>query len=105
MNQPKISEVLHLAADKFLWDGWGWTERNIGKSEYSCDAIWQAIASYPFGADKDGYNKRIRHGLRNLGLHPDSLYAFDEFRSSQERQAIRYAWLKFCAMMAEEQGV
>lgn len=105
----KISEVLHEAADKYLalnrkdWDD------HRSKHIYSCCAIeqvieerfgWTAVCNHPL-------HFRILDGLENMGLDTDSSSAFDKFniRSKEEKQQARYAWLKFAALVAEEQGV
>jgi hypothetical protein len=97
---PKISEVLHLAADEFLADSM-WSNQ----AEFSCTAIRYALGlNFNFnyhGALLD----KIETGLRNMGLSTDSLHAFSEFSPDYERQAARYNWLKFAALIAEEQGV
>jgi hypothetical protein len=103
-KQPKISEILHLAADKYLWDGSSgffhpngryWTE------EYTCNAVGAAIQdlnawymeSATFG------------GLVNMGVNTGSSFEFKEYKDDPQRQSARYNWLKFAAMIAEEQGV
>lgn len=93
----KISEVLHLAADKYLCTGR--KSYNPYKPSYSCIAIENACIDYKVPSGK------IQKGLRNMGLNTDSACAFNEFKSGKERQAARYSWLKFAAMIAEEQGV
>jgi hypothetical protein len=95
-----IAEVLHRAADEFLWDGFG----PIGTKEYaSCLAICRAMGR----AEWDTYKPYgpVFTGLRRLGLDPRTVGAFNEFEPNEERQGARYAWLKFAALIAEEQGV
>jgi hypothetical protein len=90
-----IAEVLHRAADEHLWDGSGLYP--IG-SEYSCGAGYWA----------SGTGRRwtmVRAGLRRMGLDVNSYTEFSDVPHGPERQAARYAWLKFAAMIAEEQGV
>ena len=112
-KKVKISEILHRAADKHLWSGGGGTTRRNGDT-FSCHAIHEAIGKVygvPFwGVDQTGTpaNKlwlRIKEGLENLGLNCGSATAFRELPTMYDRQQSRYAWLKFCAILAEEQGV
>ncbi len=104
----KISEVFYLAADEYLWDGISeWDHL----SPYSCDAIDKSLETFfaePCTAQEDmqfaEMTNRISDFLYDLGLTPD-FNAFQEFRKDTEaRQGARYAWLNFCAMIAEEQG-
>jgi hypothetical protein len=95
-----IAEVLHRAADKFLWNGSG---RNpIRIPTCSCFAVAAAL-----GRDPEDYKPfgPVYTGLRRMGVDPFEIGLFDEFEYGPERQAARYAWLKFAAMIAEEQGV
>ncbi len=110
-KEVKISEILHLAADKYLWEGVGMFGN---KRDYSCHAIMAAVVftmrarnwsdlDMP-GTPGGAMWKRIKVGLRKLGLKPDSGSAFSRFAYGKERQQARYDWLKLCAMLAEEQG-
>jgi hypothetical protein len=99
-KQPKISEILHLAADEYLWTGYSKDPRNL--SIYSCFAIDLAIDDLDLSASRTG---KLFKGLGEMGLDIGSITAFEEFRYGPQRQAARYAWLKFAAMIAEEQGV
>lgn len=110
MNMPTIAEVLHLAADKYLYSSQ--LECNgRGASFYSCCAIqsalmgceWQGTLSI---SARKKLERRIFKGLKNMGLNPRAITQFNEFGTfSEESQGARYAWLKFAAMIAEEQGV
>jgi len=99
-KQPKISEILHLAADKYLWSGYSKDRRDT--AIYSCFAIDEAIDD--LGLSTYGTNKLFR-GLKEMGLDIGSSRAFNEFHGDPQRQSARYNWLKFAAMIAEEQGV
>jgi hypothetical protein len=112
MKHIKISEVFDLAADEHLWDG---ELCGFGRDLFSCDAVNRAIATMlnvPFcnflwGGGKGNALKlgqQINEGLVNLGLDTFTFGAFNEFEFGPERQAVRYAWLKFCAQLAREQG-
>lgn len=114
MTKPTIAEILHIAADKYLVSkqsevaSWG----NGCKQKFSCCAVSEAVYNLHkhFKIDS-GYNclevlDRIYEGLRAMGCPTNSFEAFnDRNEFSPENQQARYAWLKFAAMMAEEQGV
>jgi len=104
-----IAEVLHLAADEFLWVGndcYFSTTFNTA----SCLAINEAIESlfpieFPIeNSQSSMMRETIMQGLENMGLDVDNIN-FGSFRYGSDRQGARYAWLKFAAMIAEEQGV
>jgi hypothetical protein len=88
-----IAEVLHRAADKCLPKG----ERD-DYSQCSCVAAEAAAGALTPMA------LRVSAGLEEMGV-PTDPGCFDEFEPGIERQSVRYAWLKFAAMIAEEQGV
>lgn len=109
----KISTILHDAADIYYRPG-----------QFSCNTIALAItkgqccvftrlASSQLGYAKYGtpsqkrMAQRIKIGLENMGLETHSSNQFDDFGDgdSDERFAARYNWLKFAALIAEEQGV
>lgn len=98
-DKIKISEILHMAADEYLWDGHG-SFFDQPLSRYSCDAIRRVSIEVPLDIEDS-----IFEGLQNMGLDTESCDQFDEFKNAIDRQAVRYAWLKFAAMIAEEQGV
>jgi hypothetical protein len=88
-----IAEVLHYAADNFLANS-GIPSR--GTHYYSCLAVKKSarilrVPSY-----------QIMIGLRNMGVDPASIVEFSDVRDTQ---GARYLWLKFAALIAEEQGV
>jgi hypothetical protein len=90
-----IAEVLHRAADEFLWNGIREPGGNL--REYSCGSAYASCGP--------SYYKKIKPGLAAMGLDTDSYTEFDELPEGPKRQGARYAWLKFAAMIAEEQGV
>lgn len=102
MTEPTIAEILHYAADVCLWDGITsvhWPDADPA----SCCAIGSAcVALIPKFSEE--YFYRIDAGLRNMGLNTDDVN-FLTFQRGPKRQGARYAWLKFAAMIAEEQGV
>ena len=95
----KISEILHEAADVYLWDG---VAKHNYKNEYSCDAVQTA-------AFVNGYRSLqiddIKDGLKEMGLNTNGFGEFSEYITGVDRQSARHNWLKFAAMIAEEQGV
>lgn len=113
-NNIKISDVLHLAADKYLASCE--SERGV-KCRFSCSAISEALDELiPDWYSLNMMYRQIDIGLREMGLDLDA-NGFPEFeyeRSfvgwksvsvTESSQGARYAWLKFAAMIAEEQGV
>lgn len=129
-----ISDILHDAADIFLRQTrddlapaylmkargeYPHTkfvlEKSIREAErFSCCAVDAAIA-YKFGLERwsdkvDKISKDVKKGLRNMGCPTGSSTAFskygDDWRADNTKvQGMRYMWLKWAAMMAEEQGV
>lgn len=106
-DKVKISEVLHLAADKYLASDH--TEYiDTYKSRFSCCTVSKALDELNTKAKVWlETHEAILKGFENLGLDTGSRRAFEEFEKgivTEESQGARYAWLKFCAMLAEEQG-
>lgn len=98
----KISEILHKAADEFLWDGVSCDKHLF---QYSCDAVGGArIAS-----GLSFFDYQTKDFLHSLGLKPRPGSAFIEFEEDDEAteasQGARYLWLKFAALVAEEEGI
>lgn len=100
----KISELLHKAADEHLaHDSASWAFD--GKAEFSCHAVWHAC-SPPY---TEMY-EQILKGLKEMGCPVNSSYApslweMNSYEVTEQTQGARYMWLKFAALMAEEQGV
>lgn len=133
-KQVLISDILHDAADIFLRKTRDDVaphyamkakgefphtkfvlEKSVREAErFSCCAVDAAIA-YNFGLerwcdDTEKLSKKVKQGLRNMGCPTGSSTAFskygDDWRFNSETvQGMRYMWLKWAAMMAEEQGV
>lgn len=95
----KISDALHEAADNHLWDGIGFDTWGSG---YSCFAVDDALRKL---AVHHTVEQSIFKGLEEMGVDIERTDQFDEFPEGEQRQAARYNWLKFAAMIAEEQGV
>lgn len=108
-----IAEILHLAADKKLaskeeqlWN------RGGTKEKFSCCAVTEAVwelynkDEIMSEGERDELIKRCSEGLKAMGCPTSSINAFgDEDKFNTENQQARYAWLKFAAIIAEEQGV
>jgi hypothetical protein len=105
-----IAEILHNAADKHLAakESQYWA-RGGNKEKFSCCAVEESVIDLhrTFSTDEiDEIVDRISYGLKKMGCPTDSCDAFNdsgEFKT--ENQQARYAWLKFAAIIAEEQGV
>lgn len=108
-----IAEILHLAADKYLASNrdeyWYFTGK---KEKYSCYAVSEAAMSLWIEdkidsvEDRNELLRRVFKGLEAMGCPVNSSDAFDDGEVFiPENQHSRYAWLKFAAMIAEEQGV
>lgn len=121
MKLPLISEVLHLAADKYLavdhndefvkhYDKRGqyWKER------FSCCAIGEAINVLTYDLtynEHKNFEEQVSQGLENMGCVTDSCNQFYHLedlsgfnvKATKESQEARYFWLKWAALMAEEQ--
>jgi hypothetical protein len=101
MQIAKISAFLHSAADKFL-------PHDDPRYGFSCEAfrsaLNDALAKGEIGLIE--YHELVFQfvdGIEALGLDFGSMNAFDDV-PYETRQAARYQWLKFCALLAEEQG-
>ena len=99
----KISEVLHLAADKYLAANAHEYYHSVRKEKYSCCAI---------DAKTNEQYAIIKAGLRNMGCDTGSGTLFvkhgdprpGQVGINEDVQGMRYFWLKWAALMAEEQG-
>lgn len=106
-----IAEILHYAADKKLatkehqqWCYGG------NKEKFSCCAMEEAVYELYRGSDLDDEREELIHrtfkGLEAMGCPTGSTDAFNDCGSfNAKNQQARYAWLKFAAIIAEEQGV
>jgi len=98
-----ISEVLHLAADYHLSRSGEDLPSNY-ISKFSCCAVEDAVFFIKISGGKSAYFWNILDGLGEMGVDTDSVNAFGDVPKA-DRQQYRYAWLKFAALLAEEQGV
>lgn len=108
-KKPKISEVLHLAADKYLATN-AHDHYHKNKARFSCGAVLDALSSTR--NFKDLRFSDIVTGLRKMGCDTTSRVLFvkhgdahpGQVGVSEDVQGMRYFWLKWAALMAEEQG-
>ncbi len=106
MKEYTIAEILHYAADNCLAseESQYWLYGG-NKEKFSCSAVEEAYMRL-IGEYNSYEIDKIRKGLENMGCPVKSVDAFnDNITFVVENQQARYAWLKFAAMMAEEQGV
>lgn len=106
MKLPKISTILHRAADHHLKGKNG----DFKRSRYSCCAIIDAVDYYCDYHDHYGMRIRIYEGLKEMGCDVNSSHLFMKYGDNtpgvnETVQGMRYMWLKWAALMAEEQGV
>jgi hypothetical protein len=113
-KQHTVADVLHLAADKCLVAHALYSE-GVGKEKFSCCAIDEAIykihGAY-YGYESSQLRRRVVEGLKNMGCSTGSQTLFRKYGDptdygavNHEVQGMRYMWLKWAALMAEEQGV
>lgn len=108
MTTVKISDILNRAADEYLAPNLylAYSPEYNYDGTFSCDAVYDAIQELPISDDLPliGF---IFDFLESLGLQKASTNycAFEEFEEGEERQQVRYAWLKFAAMIAEEENL
>jgi hypothetical protein len=113
-KQPTVADVLHLAADKCLVAHSRYTEGS--KEKYSCCAIDEAlyrIYGNLYSGELGELRYRVMEGLKKMGCYTGSMTLFKKYGDdhmdfsavNHEVQGMRYMWLKWAALMAEEQGV
>jgi hypothetical protein len=104
-----ISDVLHYAADHCL--GIKGSTAPL-KNKFSCSAVIDAYFIHNGAVDKEFLLDDVLTGLANMGCDRNSPTLFRKhgdpvfFTETVESvQGMRYMWLKWAALMAEEQGV
>lgn len=113
-TEIKISDILHLAADQYLAKDESEVNR-LGKYHYSCIAVEHAIGwATDSWVENNKLYKRVFTGLEAMGCDIKSISLFKELEQQSsngesyyctpESQQARYFWLKWAALMAEEQG-
>ena len=98
----KLSTMLHRAADQYL------PLTDFREQGYSCRAVWRALDEAKLAEEitRKEYrrlNGMFQEGCEELGLDAGSFHAFKDV-PRHARQGARYQWLKFLALLAEEQG-
>ena len=108
-KQYTIADVLHCAADKCLAYDKRYTADGI-KEKFSCCAVEEAI----FCLTGDlALRRRVKAGLTAMGCDTGNDTLFKKYGDNPDEygyinpevQGMRYMWLKWAALMAEEQGV
>ena len=114
-KQHTVADVLHYAADKCLIAHSRYGE-GYGKEKFSCGAVEEAIyrltGCYNIG-ESALLRRRVVTGLKAMGCNTGSStlfrkhgdVPFDYQVINHKVQGMRYMWLKWAALMAEEQGV
>ena len=108
-----LAYIFEYAADKCLahdikqYDAY-WTDLRH-KDKYSCCAVESAVenllSGQGWGVIGD-QQKKATQFLKSYGCPVQSCKAFkNDVSFNSENQQARYAWLKFAALLAEEQGV
>ena len=111
-KQHTVADVLHYAADKCLVAHSRYESAN---EKYSCCAVSDAVFQLTGECSKETseLSIRISEGLNNMGCNTGSFRLFTKYGDNPEEffevnhkvQGMRYMWLKWAALMAEEQGV
>ena len=114
-KQYTIADVLHCAADKCLAYDKRYTADGI-KEKFSCCAVEGAIFCLTgdlYVRDSMALRRRVKDGLKAMGCAIGSSDLFKKYGDNPDEydyinpevQGMRYMWLKWAALMAEEQGV
>jgi len=112
-KQPTVADVLHYAADKCLVAHSRYGES--GYEKFSCIAVSDAVFRLTGECHKQTseLSVRVLEGLDNMGCNTGSFRLFTKYGDhphefsevNHKVQGMRYMWLKWAALMAEEQGV
>ena len=114
-KQYTIADILHTAADKYLVSHSRYEASHV-KEKFSCCAVYSAIFDITgnfYGIDSEVLRDQVMKGLTNMGCKAGSHTLFmkygdlpDVYESiNPDVQGMRYMWLKWAALMAEEQGI
>lgn len=101
-KQHTVADVLHYAADHILAVTKYEYHYAMGKHKYSCCAVTDACMQLNVSWTT------VMEGLKEMGCPTTSTTAFNDKgydNFSVKNQQTRYMWLKWAALMAEEQGV
>jgi hypothetical protein len=103
MKKASISEILWKAANEYLTHPEWCVD---GSSPYSCDAIGVAAETYERSVEVVAFIRRL--GFPERGPYFAEFEGEGEYlreRMTEDSQEVRYAWLMFASMYAEEQGL
>lgn len=108
-KQPTIADILHCAADECLV---AHSRDEYANEKFSCIAVDNAVFKL-CGERTIEIANRALDGLKNMGCDTGSFTLFTKYGDqpleysvvNHEVQGMRYMWLKWAALMAEEQGV
>lgn len=114
-KQPTVADVLHYAADKCLLSHSRYGDGH-GKEKFSCCAVDEAVNKMTgsvYNGESARLRRRVMSGLKAMGCDTGSStlfrkhgdVPFDYQAINHTVQGMRYMWLKWAALMAEEQGV
>lgn len=112
-KQHTVADVLHYAADKCLAYDKRYNSGYGLKEKYSCCAVTEAVYQLTGYLAADGLHNRVFNGLKAMGCDTGSHTLFNKYGDQPHEysnvnetvQGMRYMWLKWAALMAEEQGV
>jgi hypothetical protein len=105
-EQYTIADVLHYAADDCLiYDVY-----DDDEEKFSCAAIDLALYALTNSCVHNNMRFYIQEGLTNMGCDTLNTRQFAKYGDKLNNinptvQGVRYMWLKWAALMAEEQGV
>jgi hypothetical protein len=95
----KISDVLWKVANENLWDGH--TESRFNQVEFICCGVGSV-----YGGETrslvEGFLSSLGMGLTGTSFSEVSVGRKRKYFTEVERQQVRYAWLMFASMIAEE---
>jgi len=115
-----LASIFHFAADHCLSNT---SHTNIPSEKdsvrqygFSCDAVSLATQYLRYSSNSGKINVPVKIPLeysvdtvftflKKAGLNVIGIRSFDEFPEGETRQSVRYAWLKFCALLAEEGAI
>lgn len=104
MDNKLMAKVLHLAADEYLATGDKYSDR----SYFSCDAVRSALLDFNMYETKEASD--LFKTLTRMGVRTYSCSQFSEFQTednypTEQSQGARYLWLKWAALMLEENAL
>jgi hypothetical protein len=99
---PTIADVIHLAIERYLWDGEVFDEDKT----HSCDAVYYALLDLVQNRDEFPFHRnKSMDFIRSLGWRTNVYDSFNEFETDPKRQYARALALTFAEMIAREEGI